>query len=398
MNFAETDLVGRHLEFQAPRHVKAAVDSLGRTEDVRFSPSNRRLGIVDHFADRIFVFDVSVDSRSRSIALTTVAEVSSAHLKRPHGIDFIDDKKIVVANREGRACVFELPLGVSGKCDLEPIVTFDSREISSPGSVAVSKNGQGLYEVLLCNDYKNVVTRHSLDLGERISVRSDAILLKKWILFPDGICVSKDGQWIAVSNHDTHAVFVYKNDRSLNTSSTPNAVLRHYYPHGVRFASHNRLLLATSAGSPYLNIYHAPDSDWRGVRDPAVTIRVLSNEEYLRCRVSREDGGPKGIDINNAMNLMVMSCENRPLAFFDFESLVQDARLQNNVVARTPQKNSRFLGDRAALQIRYQLYLGRVTADFTAGVRWVLTKVPLLSRILNTGRKFWNPLFLTRPY
>jgi hypothetical protein len=409
MNFEQIDLVGRQIDFEAPQHVRDAVASLGRTEDVRFSPSNRRLAVVDLFANKIVVFEVSIDPSpvAKSIAITSVAKISSPHLKRPHGVDFIDDKRIIVANREGEACVFELPSNAIGDCELEPLAVFNYHELVSPGSVAVSKNEQGLYEALICTDYANKVTRHLFDFRNGCSFKSNTVLLNKWIRFPDGICVSKERQWIAVSNHDTHAIFLYKNDASLNESSAPDGILRHYYPHGLRFASADRLLVAASAGSPYLNIYEAPDSDWRGVRGPILSIKVLSKEDYLRARISREDGGPKGIDVNNA-NLLVMTCEQQPLVFFDLDPIIRNARLHSSFAAPKSRKEIAFSSNhflrenwlrvQNALEVRYRLYLGQIRATFTAGIRWVLTQIPILSWALNKGRKLWNPKFLMKPF
>jgi len=329
-------------------------------------------------------------------------------LRRPHGLDFIDDTRIVVANREGQACIFEVPMTAMGACELEPFAVFNSNIISSPGSVAVTENKKGLYEALICNDYANEVTKHSIDLREGCSVNNDTVFLKKWIHFPDGVCVSKERKWIAVSNHHTHAIFLYKNDPSLKASSTPDGILRHYYPHGLRFASDDRLVIAASAATPYVNIYQAPDSDWRGVRSPAVSIKVLSNEDYLRCRISREDGGPKGIDINGATDLMVMTCENQPLAFFDLGSILEDVRLNSksappNLGKKIALSSNYPLLDsgqrvRKGLEIKYHLYLGQTTAALTAAIRWVLRKLPALSWVLNKGRKIWNPQFLTKPF
>jgi hypothetical protein len=230
--------------------------------------------------------------------------------------------------------------------------------------------------------------------------------LKKWIQFPDGICVSKERQWIAVSNHDTNAIFIYKNDPSLNASSLPDGLLRHYYPHGLRFTSADRLLVAASAGSPYVNVYEAPDSDWRGVRKPILSIKVLSNDDYLRGRISREDGGPKGIDINNTMDVLVVTCEQQPLAFFDLETILKSAHLRSGFASPQPghafrsssPSRDHWRSARKALEVRYQLYMGKITAAFTFSIRWVLIKMPIVSWALNKGRKLLNPQFQTKPF
>jgi hypothetical protein len=46
--------------------VRAAVAALGRTEDVKFSPSNRRLAVAGFGDHKISVFDVSVKRQLHS--------------------------------------------------------------------------------------------------------------------------------------------------------------------------------------------------------------------------------------------------------------------------------------------------------------------------------------------
>ena len=157
-------------------------------------------------------------------------------------------------------------------------------------------------------------------LNEGFSVNSNKILLRNWLNIPDGICVSSESQWIAVSNHNTHSVFLYENNSLLNEFSNPDGILRCvYYPHGLKFTSDGRFILIADAGSPYVHIYRKDTSDWRGVQKPLISYRVLSDENFLRGRTSPEEGGPKGIDIDNTMNIFVTTCEIQPMAFFDLQ-------------------------------------------------------------------------------
>ena len=398
MRVDHVDLVNRSIPFSAPPHVREVIATLGRTEDVKLSPSNRRVAVIDHFKDRIVIFDLSVRNRLE-INLENSIEITSSYLKRPHGLDFVDDNKFIVANRDGCACIFEIPAETNGQCVLEPTTVLNYHEIASPGSVAVVRREDGLDEAVICNDYTNKITKHVVDVKDGCSIKRDTLLLNKWIRFPDGICVSKNREWIAVSNHNTHAVFVYRNDRSLNPLSAPDAILRHYYPHGLHFAADDRFILAASAGAPYINIYEAPDSNWRGVHSPSITAKVLSDEDYLRCRISREDGGPKGIDIDDENNLLVVTCENQPLAFYDLASILKSADSKSAFAGTGSELDSGALHRATnAVHIRYQLYLGEFVATSTAYIRWILTKFPILSWTLNAGRKLWNPKFLTKPF
>jgi hypothetical protein len=48
------------LQYAAPQSVIDAIGSLGRTEDVRFSPSNRGLAVASFYRNRVVVFDVDI--------------------------------------------------------------------------------------------------------------------------------------------------------------------------------------------------------------------------------------------------------------------------------------------------------------------------------------------------
>ena len=100
----QIDRIAPQIDYVAPQHVRDVVASLGRTEDVRFSPSNRRLAVAGFFKNKIAVFDILIATSpgSKNIALIGVIEISSTQLNYPHGVDFIDDNKVIVANRENR--------------------------------------------------------------------------------------------------------------------------------------------------------------------------------------------------------------------------------------------------------------------------------------------------------
>lgn len=358
----------------APQYVRDIIASLGRTEDVRFSPSNHRLAVAQFIKNTIVVFDVSIAAshNSTTVSLISAAEFSSADLNSIHGIDFIDNQKILVANREGRACIFELPTNVTGCHELTPMATIGSQGIVTPGSVTVLRTDPGFCEVLVCNNYINKVTKHFLDIRGGHSIESYESLLKKWLDIPDGICVNKERSWVAVSNHNTHSVFLYKIRPSLTERSDPDGILRGVnFPHGLRFTSDGHFILVADAGAPYVHIYETENSLWQGVRDPVLSFRVLSDELFLRGRSMRAEGGPKGIDINNAMNVLVTTCENQPLAFFDAAAILKSAHSNRSAqLART-----------SPLAMKCELYRGRVTAVITTTLRWVLRVVRTLTSL-----------------
>ena len=156
----QIDDVAARIEYSAPQHVRDVISSLGRTEDVRFSPNNRRLAVAEFFKNKVAIFDISITTsgNSKHITLTSAHEISSSHLKLPHGLDFIDDEKIIVANRGGHPCIFDLSSDTLGSTEMTPLAVIRSDKIAIPGSVRVVKKRQGLYEALICNNVGNNVT------------------------------------------------------------------------------------------------------------------------------------------------------------------------------------------------------------------------------------------------
>ena len=149
------------------------------------------------------------------------------------------------------------------------------------------------------------------------------MLLRKWLNVPDGVAVSDDGRWLAISNHDTHSVLVYEYSPSLNEDSDPVSVLRGVsYPHGLRFSSDGRQLVLADAGAPRLHVYAREGDEWRGVRDPQSTIQIMDETQFLRGHVNPQEGGPKGIDVSVDSTVLVVTTEFQPLAFFDVPELL----------------------------------------------------------------------------
>jgi hypothetical protein len=355
------------IDYAAPEHVRDAIASLAQTEDVKFSPASRRLAIASLLKNEITVFGISMirSGGSIKITLTDATEISSKYLNGPHGLDFIDEGKIIVANRHGNPCIFELP-NETGSHELLPLAVLRSKEIVTPTSVAIIENGHGVYEALICNNDVQTVSRHRLDFSSRFSTSSD-VLLKKGLDAPDCICVSRERQWIALSNHYGHDVFVYKNT-SLNEYSDPVGILRGVCcPHGLRFTSDGRFILVSDCTTPYVNIYQKDDLDWEGVRYPLLSFRVLDDEDFLRGKRGYEEGGAKGIDIDDATNVIVTTCEMQPLAFFDLGAILEDAcegkSISNYSLSKSLRRKQRTLDVSRDLEIQELELCKRIAAE-----------------------------------
>lgn len=322
--------IGMKIDYRATDRVRAMISSLGRTEDVRFSPNNRRLAIAAFNRSSIAILDVEVGKSAGSpeVSLTGGFEISSPALSFPHGVDFLDDETIAVASREGGVAIFKLPVAHTD-CELAPVqhlVPGSGSIVHTPGSISVLHGEGGHCELLVCNNFADNVSRHTVDRNAGCSIVKSDTLIRKWLCLPDGVCASRDGHWIAVSNHNTHGVLLYERSASLNEDSSPVGVLRGVsFPHGMRFSADGRHLFLADAGAPFVHVYACNGQGWHGTRLPAASIRIM-DEQVFRCgRKNPQEGGPKGVDLDRSMTVLATTCEYQSLQFVDAAAVLAAA-------------------------------------------------------------------------
>src|SRR4051812_24967567 len=95
----------------ATEEIDIVLRTLGRTEDAKFSPDNRRLVVVGFLQNILFLFDVEYDfsSAGKKVNLSGLQQITSPCLKKPHSVFFIDDETLVVANRNAGVSILKLP-------------------------------------------------------------------------------------------------------------------------------------------------------------------------------------------------------------------------------------------------------------------------------------------------
>jgi hypothetical protein len=321
--------------------VKAALANLGRTEDVQFSPDDRRLAIVGYNLNKILILDIKAKTAKGKILVLCDdwLEITSPSFNYPHGLFWIDSSTLIIANRSAEVPIIKIPSEKPDGRTVEvmPIETIKHGHdlLRSPGSVSVSKIGQDLYDVVICNNYAHNVSRHLLDARNNFAAKGSIRLLAKELDVPDGISHSHSGEWIAVSNHNKNAVFIYRNDDSLDQDSEPTGKLRGMsYPHGLRFSHDDRYIFVADSGAPLVHVYRMDHRRWSGKHFPAHELRVLDNEAFIRGHVHPEEGGPKGIDLTGDDRILVASCEEEPIVFFDVRKICEPPSAGSNFFSK----------------------------------------------------------------
>lgn len=319
----------QNLVFTPSSAVAQHIAALGRTEDAVFSPDQTRLAIAGFNENKVLVIQIEVVSENgiMSVRSEECVELLCPDFNRPHGLSWIDDDTLVVANRGEDVILVSVPAvsNKGGAVVLEPELRLSEGcedIIASPGSVDVVRLDDEYFDLLVCNNYRNYVSRHIIKRKNGFTAIAGVPLFKQGLKVPDGIAISRNGELVAISNHDCKRVDVFPNHPDSATATYPVASLEvSHYPHGVRFAMEDRLLLVADAGAPMVHVFVRNDTAWTSAKSPHLSLKVIADEVFRRGQRNPQEGGPKGLDILADGSLLVVSCEALPIAFFDFRPL-----------------------------------------------------------------------------
>ena len=308
--------------------VARGLAEVGRTEDLRFSPDGRRIAIAGFARRTVVLVDVEVTGASGAVPTVTIdgLVVAATDLAQPHGLDWLDAETLVVGDRDGGVALIGVPPGGPGvhsaQVSSRPIPGSD--RLLGPGSVAVVEGTDGPPEVLVCCNWANEVVR--LSLGDESADPVDAeVWLRRGLDLPDGVAVSSDGRWVAVSNHDEQQILVYDRAAAVRpVDRAPAGVLRGTrYPHGLRFTADGGHLLVADAGAPVVHVYGAGDDGWQVAGYPLGAVRVVPDAAFRAGHHRHDEGGPKGIDLDPSGRLLAVTTEHRPLGFVDLAAALR---------------------------------------------------------------------------
>jgi DNA-binding beta-propeller fold protein YncE len=318
----------KQIEIQANDQVMKTIEAIGRTEDVHLSPSNRRLAVAGFKKNAVLILEVSLSKDVARIA--SARTLQCEEFSYPHGLFWLDEHRLVVANRGGKIVIVPVTNHAS---DTSSTTTALARLepghldlLDAPGSVGAFRVADDLVELLVCNNESHCLTRHLLWEGDKISILSSDVVAREGLDIPDGVTYDASRTWLAVSNHNDHSVYVYR-VADLGHVDRPSAVLRGMdYPHGLRFSQDAKLLFVADAGAPFVHVFRSGPDGWSGAFEPAQAVRVVDEDTFLKGRENAQEGGPKGIDISLDQTVLVASCHQQPLAFFSIGDLASRLR------------------------------------------------------------------------
>ena len=333
------------LDFKPSKKVREALLLLGRTEDLKFSPDGKRLAISGYGTHKILILDIATKHGKNGTGLVAndYLEVTCSDLKLPHGICWIDDSMLAVANRGSLVCVLQLPQKKPAHRTIEltsyaVITRSDFPQLRAPGAVSVEKLGKDEYAFFVCCWPANMVSRHVLNTKNSAVFSDHSVYLKNEVLTPDCVLRSGSGRLMAVSNHRSEFVGIYENSKPLNEKSVPIAkLIGSGFPHGLQFSADETYIFVASAGRPFVYVYHNGGKGWAGEYEPVTTIRTLDDEAFKRGNVNEADGGSKGLSLSQDGTILAVTSEEAPLGFFDIQPLLKLKKFPKYVHPDFPQ-------------------------------------------------------------
>ncbi len=317
--------------FRASNSCAEALAKVGRTEDIRVSPDGARLALVGFERNVCLFMRIAVEAGT--IVLDDPLILHSRNFAVPHGMAFVGEGHFVVANREGKVSLHRLPGETVGvvEADAPAVLRLEHagllREIDTPGSVIARHRGGDRYELIVANNFSHRVTRHTLRLGPPPRAGRGALMIGAGLDIPDGLALSPDGKWLAVSNHSTHEVLLYRMPirRPLPRRRPDIRLGGCGYPHGLAFSPDGRFLLVADGGAPLVHVFQAAEAggDWRDCPSPDRSVCCLDSATYLAGRDNPKEGGPKGLEILQAHDLLLLSNEMRPFSAFRLSRVLE---------------------------------------------------------------------------
>ncbi|WP_234570552.1 hypothetical protein [Rhodohalobacter sp. 614A] len=319
------------LEYRASDEIRNVINQIGRTEDIKFSPGARSFIIAEFLANTLHLFTFEIDRTisPSGISIMGYSKITSPDIKNPHGVCFLNEEWIVVSNRSAGVSIFKLPEpdGEINNYELsaEKVISgkglFTSK-VSTPGSVHSHQISENKFRIFVCNNHRHTITSHVINLENGVKVKNEGILIENSLRFPDGITVSLDGKWIAISNHDYGQVAIYENSGELNKKTSPAVALDGpVCPHGIRFSPDAKKLYVADAATQYVYFFESEDGNWSRVKNSPKALKLVDDDQFYYGKTGVKEGGVKGIDIDRSNAFLILTHRMEVVGLYDVQAL-----------------------------------------------------------------------------
>jgi hypothetical protein len=313
------------------------------------------LAVVDFTRNRIVLFTIALHDTDAvgtpRVELREYTVLRSDSFSQPHGVAFLGNDHLVVCNRAADVCLFRLPAVDDARREhnLRPQQLISGKglwrpKVKTPGSVDGYATGANRYRVLVCNNHWHFISAHAMTPDGTEKTEHHGIIIQHSLKIPDGVSISHDRAWIAVSNHVDGEILIFANGPELDRHTAPVAVLKGIVcPHGVRFTPCGRVLVADAA-SQYLHVFESDEGRWDGTCLPARSLRLLDDETFYDGRYDSREGGLKGLDIDASGRVLVTTHQLGVLEFYDLQALLaRDGVADPEQMARLGQERDKSL-------------------------------------------------------
>ncbi len=304
-----------------------------RSEDVRFSPSGRLLAVATT-QRKILLF--AVEPETRPVRAEFLTALASPDLLAPHGVDWVSEDLLVVANRAGVGfSFFRIPRANrwAPETEMAAVSTTRSKWFGAPGetrklrtrSIVTGPGSARIHDGYIyagCNNL-NTVTRHRIIDGP--SCEEGELMAQDGVEIPDSALVSPDGAWLAVGDHDHSRVLLFRHGETSPCGELSDPRMK--YPHGVAFDQTSALLIVADAGGRGLYVFSASSGSWN-TKQTAATSCTEAVHQAVFDRVQQEtaemaralEGGTKGVDLSRDGRLLVTTCRGQTIRFFELHA------------------------------------------------------------------------------
>jgi sugar lactone lactonase YvrE len=178
--------------------------------------------------------------------------------------------------------------------------------------------------LFICCNNRSTLTVHPYRLRHgKIETGEGTIVAQDWLEIPDGVAVSRDGCWIAVSDHEHHRILIYRDADKTLSCQLRDDDLRH--SHGLCFHPTGRSIYVADAGEREVHVYVSANGWNQSAINSAFKLAAVDPAAFHNTRNSTIErhrpleGGIKGIDVDPSGHIIAATCHHQVLRFFEIE-------------------------------------------------------------------------------